>query len=248
MVICRPLPPCAVAAMPNDIMLMQTAIWCTSLIKLRTTNMREIPLGSLNYVIIDFETTGLNAGDGDEIIEVGAVRVENRQILPVTFHSLINPERSVPTEATRVHGISASELENAPTIREVMPDFLNFMGSSVVVAQNARFDLTFLVKNLGRMSISRFENPVLDTMLLSRFLYSYESRHNLDAIMSRLKIEPDADNRHRSVGDCIMTAKALVEMIGVLEKRGLASLKAVRNCLVKAGPIPVQQRENLSLF
>jgi DNA polymerase-3 subunit epsilon len=211
-------------------------------------NMREIPLGSLNYVIIDFETTGLNAGDGDEIIEVGAVKVENGQILPMTFHSLINPERQVPKEATRVHGIGDSELKDAPKIAQIMPDFLSFMGSSIVVAQNARFDLTFLVKNLARLSISRFENPILDTMLLSRFLFSYESRHNLDAIMRRLKIQPDPNNRHRSVGDCLMTAKALVEMIRILEQRGLSSLKAVRNCMLKAGPIPVVQRENLSLF
>src|SRR5262245_10296537 len=128
--------------------------------------MRSIPLSSLSYVVFDFETTGLNANDGDEIIEIGAVRVDGKKVSERTFHSLVNPERSLSEESTRVHGITAAELKGAPSIQAIMPDFLRYLGRNIVVAQNARFDLSFLVKNLVRLSIARFENPILDTMLL----------------------------------------------------------------------------------
>ena len=210
--------------------------------------MRAVPLQSLNYVVFDFETTGLDAKNGDEIIELGAVKIVAGQIKQEGFHSLVNPQREVPEEASRVHGITTKDLTHAPTIDEVLPKFLDFLGTGIVVAQNAKFDLGFLVVNLARLNIPRFDNQVLDTMLLSRFLFSYESRHNLDAIMQRLRIEPDDKQRHRSVGDCRMTAMVLLKMIDVAEKRGLANLHAVRSCLLKAGPIPIEQKENFSLF
>lgn len=212
-----------------------------------SAGMRTIPLSALSYVIIDFETTGLNANDGDEVLEIGAVRVDGKTVTEKHFHTLVHPGRPVPAEAFRVHGIGDEELVGAPTIIDVMPDFMKFLGQGIIVAQNARFDLTFLVKNLGRMSISRLDNPVLDTMLLSRFLFSYESSHNLDAILGRLKIKRD-ETRHRSLGDCILTAHALVQMIDILEKRGLDTLDAIRACIVRPGPIPVQTRETISLF
>jgi DNA polymerase-3 subunit epsilon len=202
----------------------------------------------LSYVVFDFETTGLDAQSGDEIIEIGAVKVDGKNLLEKQFHSMINPQRAIPAESTAVHGIQAKDLENAPTINQVMPDFVRFLGQGILVAQNARFDLSFLVKNLARQSIARFENPILDTMLLSKFLFSYESRHNLDAILNRLKIKPTEESRHRSIGDCVLTAQALIEMISVLEKRGLGNLQAIRTCILKAGPIPVVQQENMSLL
>lgn len=211
-------------------------------------NERDLPLASLTYVIIDFETTGLDANSGDEIIEVGAVKVEGKTVVDKTFHSLVNPERDMSSDAVRIHGIQPEHLVGAPLISAVMPDFLKFIGQSIVVAQNARFDLGFLVKNLARQSISRFDNPIVDTMLMSKFIFSYESRHNLDAILQRLKIKPTNEVRHRSLDDCVLTAKALVEMIDILEKRGLGTWEAIRNCVLKAGPIPVPQRENMSLF
>ncbi len=211
-------------------------------------HVRTIPLASLNYIVFDFETTGLDAQNGDEIIELGALKVEGKNLSNKTFHSLINPQCELPDKAVEVHGITKAELIDAPTIVEVMPQFLQFLGQGVLVAQNARFDLAFLVKNLARLCISRFDNQVLDTMLLSKYLFSYESRHNLDAIVDRLQIERQEQARHRSMGDCLLTAKALVRMIELLEKRGLGNLRAIRNCLMRTGPIPVSQRENMSLF
>jgi DNA polymerase-3 subunit epsilon len=210
--------------------------------------MRATALSSLNFVVIDFETTGLDAVAGDEIIEIGAVRIDGKQITGKSFHALVNPQRALDAQATAIHGISDADLHSAPLIAEIFPKFLQFIGHGVVVAQNARFDLAFLVKNLTRMRVPRFENLILDTMLLSKFLFSYESRHNLDSILQRLRITVDGSVRHRSLGDCQLTAQALVAMLDLLERRGLGTVEAVRSCLIKAPPIPIKEQGTLEMF
>lgn len=211
--------------------------------------MRSIPLRDLNYVVFDFETTGLDARGKDEIVEIGAVKVNGTTLSETSFQSLVNPQRSIPASAIAVHGITPEALEGAPTIEEIMPSFLEFLGKGVLVAQNARFDCAFLVKNLARLNIGAFENPILDTMLLSKYLFSYEDRHNLDAIVRRLKIEvEDSTTRHRSVDDCRLTAKALIAMIEIAEERGLGTFRAIKNCVVRTGPVPIVTQESLSLF
>ena len=82
--------------------------------------MRDIPLSSLHYVIIDFETTGLKADDGDEVIELGAIKVEGKKVSERTLHSLVNPQRDIPPSASAVHGITKEHLKDAPTAAEVV--------------------------------------------------------------------------------------------------------------------------------
>src|SRR6185436_18480512 len=112
--------------------------------------MRAIPLRELNYVVIDFETTGLDAQTGDEIVEIGAVKIEGLQVIGKSFHALVNPQREIPEQAVRVHGISNKQVQKSPTIEQTMPAFLDFLGAGIVAAQNAKFDMSFLIKNLVR--------------------------------------------------------------------------------------------------
>jgi DNA polymerase III epsilon subunit family exonuclease len=90
------------------------------------------------YVVFDLETTGLSPWGGDEIIEIGAMKIFGSDIDEVNhFHSLVNPKRLIPEESTKVNGITNEMVANAPTLEEVFPKFLDFIGSSWLVAQNS---------------------------------------------------------------------------------------------------------------
>ncbi len=177
----------------------------------------QLSLSLDEYVVFDLETTGLSPWAGDEIIEIGAMKVFGDEVDEVnTFHSLVNPRRLISEEATRINGISNEMVADAPTFDEVFPKFLDFVGGAYLVAQNAKFDMSFLMKYMVQNKISRpFE--VYDTMHFSRRCFPEESRHNLDVICKRLGLEmAKGDDRHRSIGDVRLTAKAFISMCGKL--------------------------------
>lgn len=170
----------------------------------------QLSLGLDEYVVFDFETTGLSPWGGDEIIEVGAIKVFGDQIDESSFfHSLVNPKRLIPPEATRVNGITNEMVAGAPTVEEVFPKFLDFISSAWLVAQNAKFDMSFVMKYLVQMKMSK-KLEVYDTMIFSRRCFPNENQHNLDIISQRLGLEIIASERHRSIGDVKLTAKAFV--------------------------------------
>lgn len=172
----------------------------------------QLSLGLDEYVVFDLETTGLSPWGGDEIIEIGAMKIYGDQIDEDNFfHSLVNPKRLIPQEATRVNGISNEMVANAPHLDEVFPKFLDFVGGSWLVAQNAKFDMAFVMKYLVQFKMSK-KLEVYDTMHFSRRLYPTESKHNLDIICSRLGLQIVESERHRSIGDVKLTAKAFVAL------------------------------------
>jgi DNA polymerase III epsilon subunit len=171
----------------------------------------QLSLSLDEYVVFDLETTGLSPWAGDEIIEIGAMKVFGDQVDEENiFHSLVNPKRLISPEASRINGITNEMVADAPTFDEVFPRFLDFVGGAHLVAQNAKFDMSFLMKYMVQNKISRlFE--VYDTVHFSRRCYPEESRHNLDLICKRLGLEmSNGDERHRSIGDVRLTAKAFV--------------------------------------
>lgn len=162
------------------------------------------------YVVFDLETTGLSPWGGDEIIEIGAMKVFGNEIdTENTFHTLVNPKRLISEEATRIHGITNEMVADAPPFEEVFPKFLNYVGNAWLVAQNAKFDMGFLMKYLVQYKMTR-QLEVYDTMIFSRRCYPTENRHNLDMICQRLGLAVDSANRHRSMEDVRLTAKAFV--------------------------------------
>ncbi len=195
--------------------------------------MNALLLRELSYVIFDLETTGLYADEGDEIIEIGAVVVENLQITDSKFHTMVNPCRPIPAASTAVHGIKDEDVQSAPRCDAIIQDFLNFTGSRVWVAQNAKFDLSFISKKLRQLNMPMRQSVILDTVAISKFLFPYETSHNLDVIMARLGI-PRTGDRHRSIDDCRYTALALIEFLKLLEKQGVTSLPEIESAFVKA--------------
>lgn len=172
----------------------------------------QLSLALDEFVVFDLETTGLSPWAGDEIVEIGAMKVFGDQIDEVNiFHSMVNPRRLISEEATRINGITNEMVATAPFFDEVFPKFLDFVGTAYLVAQNAKFDMSFLMKHMMQSQVRR-EMEVYDTILFSRRCFPEESKHNLDVICDRLKLPFKADMRHRSMEDVRLTAHAFVRM------------------------------------
>ena len=168
----------------------------------------------LEFVVIDTETTGLSPHKGARLIEIAGVVIDETWTIreDKSFHSIINPKIPIPVFTTRLTGINNRMVMHAPPAEEVLPAFLDFISGRILVIQNAPFDLSFLNYYTEKLNLPRILNPVIDTIWLSRKLF--HGRHNLDLILARLNIL--AEDRHRALGDVILTAKAFVKMVAMI--------------------------------
>lgn len=184
--------------------------------------LEQIPLSKLTYVVFDTETTGLNPSQGDQIIQLGAIRIVNSRLL---YHEiidqLVDPKRFVPPESVAIHGIDPALLKGQPTIDKVLPHFHKFVENSVLVAHNAAFDMRFLELQEEKTGL-RFTNPVLDTLLLSSIIHPNQDSHSLEGLAERLNVT--IVGRHTALGDAIVTGEVLVKMLPLLEVHGIHTL------------------------
>ncbi len=207
---------------------------------LPTGALAERPLRQITYVVLDLETTGLRPSEGDDIVELGAVRVVNGRVLTMeTFGRVINPGRPIPKSSSEFHGITDAMVADKPPLAQVLPQFQRFAADAVLVAHNAAFDLKFLDKGAAACGL-RFEQPVLDTLLLSTFIDAAEPDHSLDAIAARLGL--GFTRRHSALGDALVTAAILVKQIERLEERGITGLADLLKATNMAARIRAQQR------
>ncbi|HUH59432.1 MAG TPA: exonuclease domain-containing protein [Candidimonas sp.] len=183
--------------------------------------LSDTPIEDLTYVVFDTETTGLYPDQGDKIVQIAAVRIVNgRRIEKEVFNTLVNPGRKIPPRSTNVHGITDDMVAGAPAIDVVGRKFYQFAKGSVLVAHNAPFDMAFLRQHEQEMDC-RFDNPILDTVLLSAIVFGQSDDHSLDALSHRLGITITEEDRHTAIGDATATADALLKLIPVLKARGL---------------------------
>ncbi|MEZ5911505.1 MAG: 3'-5' exonuclease [Paracoccaceae bacterium] len=194
--------------------------------KARSAGVADSRLEDLTYVVFDTETTGLLPAQGDEIVQIAAVRIVNgRRVEAEVFDTLVNPGRRIPAASTEVHGITDAMVADAPPLSEVGQAFRKFAEGAVLIAHNAPFDMEFLRRH--EAEIGAFDNPVLDTVLLSAVVFGQHEAHSLDALTHRLGITIPEEARHTAIGDTVATADAFLKLLPALRGRGLTTFGAV---------------------
>jgi len=171
-------------------------------------------LDNTPIVVLDVETTGLNTSQ-DEIIEIGAVRIENGREV-AEFSQLINPGKPLPEKIVEITGITSAMLRDMPKLEEVAPAFAEFIDGAVLAAHNAAFDMAFIKRLLARIG-KDFDYPVLDTLALARNLYPQSKNHKLGTLCKLLDI--NLTNAHRAVHDARATGIMLLKSITKMGER-----------------------------
>lgn len=180
------------------------------------------------YVVFDIETTGLN-NVNDKITEIGAVLIKDRKVIS-KFNSLINPKVPIPEKIQKLTGITDEMVSGAPSIEEVLPQFLSFVGNRPLVAHNAMFDVGFIRQKAFLLGI-KVNNPVLDTLQLSRNLLSIK-KHKLNNLCDHFGIK--LENHHRASDDAEAAALVLIELFKLLEEKNIKSMSQI-NSIIKDG-------------
>ncbi|WP_347265921.1 exonuclease domain-containing protein [Paracoccus sp. (in: a-proteobacteria)] len=186
----------------------------------------EQPLEGLTYTVFDTETTGLDPAGGDEIIQIGAVRILNGKILRgESFDQLVDPGRPIPEASIPYHGIRPEMVRGQPRIGEVLAAFHGYATDTVLVGHNVAFDMRFLQLKEAATGL-RFDQPVLDTLLLASIAQPHETSQSLEAIAGRLGVT--ITNRHNAAGDALVTAQVLLRLLPILRGRGITTLGEAR--------------------
>ncbi|MBK7766217.1 MAG: DNA polymerase III subunit epsilon [Sulfuritalea sp.] len=180
-------------------------------------------LTDLVYSVFDTETTGLQPSAGDEIIQIGAVRIVNNRLLrQEIFDQLVDPDIPLKPEGIPIHGITEAMLSGQPRLDAVLPAFHEFCAETVLVAHNAAFDMRFLQLKEDSIGV-RFQQPVLDTLLLSAVIHPNQQSHELESLAARLGI--NVIGRHTALGDAYVTGEAFLKMIPLLASMGIVTLR-----------------------
>ena len=183
-------------------------------------------LTELAYTVFDTETTGLAPAEGDEIIQIGATRVVGGKLRrQESFEQLVDPQRDIPAAGIPIHGIQPAMVRGQPTITTVLPAFHAFAQDTVLVAHNAAFDMRFLQLKEAATGL-RFDQPVLDTLLLSAVVHPAQDSHRLEAIAERLGIT--VIGRHTALGDAMVTAEVFLKLVPLLAAMGIHTLGQAR--------------------
>ena len=171
-------------------------------------------------VLFDTETTGLDPATGDRILEIAAIELVRDLPTSRSFHRLIDPERDVPEEATRIHGYARSHLMGKPRFAEITDELLDFLGDAPLIAHNAAFDFAFVNAELARLSLPPLcESRMIDTLALAKTRFP-GMPNSLNALCNRFAIDLSERTTHNALLDCRLLADVYVELTGG-RQRGL---------------------------
>ncbi len=168
----------------------------------------------MREIIFDTETTGLDPHSGDRLVEIGCVEMVNRVTTGRTFHAWFNPQRDMPMEAERVHGLSAAFLSDKPLFAERTDDLLEFIADSPLVAHNAQFDFGFLNAELAACGMAAIGlERMIDTLGIARRRHP-GAKHSLDALCTRYGVDRSHRVKHGALLDAELLAQVYVELTG----------------------------------
>ena len=167
----------------------------------------------MREIVLDTETTGLSPQNGDRIVEIGCIELLNKVPTTNNFHQYVNPQREMPEEAFKVHGLSNQFLSTKPLFSDIMDSFLTFIENSTLIIHNASFDLAFINAELKRQKVAGIKNPVLDTVVLARAKFP-GSLVNLDALCKRFNIDNSDRNLHGALLDAELLSEVYIELNG----------------------------------
>jgi DNA polymerase-3 subunit epsilon len=167
----------------------------------------------MRHIVFDTETTGLSPARGDRLVEIAAIELLDMVATGEKFHVYVNPERDMPEEALRVHGLTSQFLADKPKFSEICDQFVAFIGEATLVAHNIPFDIGFINSELVRAGRSELTNPKIDTVAMARKRFPGK-RANLDALCSHLGIDASHRTQHGAMIDTQLLAKVFIELSG----------------------------------
>ncbi|MDO5128016.1 MAG: PolC-type DNA polymerase III [Eubacteriales bacterium] len=187
------------------------------------------------YVVFDIETTGLSPRF-NKIIEIGAVRIRDGKITD-TYNQFINPEIPIPYSITKLTSITDNMVMEAPTIEKVLPEFLDFVGDSVLVAHNAAFDTGFIREFAKKQEIP-FDYTIVDTMTLAHVLIPELGKYTLDRLCKQFNVS--LENHHRACDDAYATAEIFLKMLKMVHGKGIETISEL-NVMGSASPESIKK-------
>lgn len=183
----------------------------------------SMKLTDITYVVFDLETTGLYPNSGDSIIEIGAVKIKDGNIID-RYDELVYPSKLLSEDIIKITGITNEMLEGKRKEKECIIDFMNWVSDAPMVAHNAKFDISFILNAYDKYNLGEFKNTVIDTLGLSRYLESSERYHNLATLVKRYNIPWDEDKHHRGNYDSMGTALIFDKMLKKLELNNITTM------------------------
>ena len=168
----------------------------------------------MRQIVLDTETTGLDPLTGDRVIEVAAVELFNLLPTGEAFHSVIDPERDIPAEASRIHGLTNGDVAGKPKFASIADQLLKFLGDADIIAHNAPFDFGFLDAELFRCQRRPLDRRrMIDSLAMAKTRFP-GMPNNLDALCRRLGVDNSMRGNHNAVLDCQLLAQVYLEMMG----------------------------------
>jgi DNA polymerase III subunit epsilon len=195
----------------------------------------------MREIVFDTETTGLDPLQGDRLVEIGCIELVNRFPTGKTFHSYFNPERDMPEQAFKVHGLAIEFLKDQPLFAHKAEELIAFLGDAQLVAHNAMFDLGFLnaeLERLGRAAVAR--ERMIDTLVIARRKHPGGS-NRLDDLCARYAIDNSRRIKHGALLDAELLAEVYIELIGARQAQLILS-QARTPAHVAGAPIVLRER------
>ncbi len=187
--------------------------------------MGEFSLSSKNLVFIDVETTGLTPQGGDAICEIGAVKFDIQERIVDKFHTLTNPKREIPPQASLIHGIYTRDVEDAPYFEEIVASLLDFLEDSILCGYNIGFDLGFINRELEKINYPPLHPPAIDVLLMARSVLPQLPRYSLPSVARYLNIE--VRNFHRALQDSLLTREVFQRIRANLKDKGIERIEDI---------------------